>query len=290
MSASAFIEYLVFGITISSLYALVAIGFTLIFSIRGIANLAHGALLMVGGYSVFLLVSSGVPVSIALLVTIPVGFVVAVFLYWVMIKPIETQPLTAMMVTLLLAFLMEEFVRIFISDSTRTVPPIIGGVTSIAGAPVTLNMLLAFVISGILVIAVWYFVTRTYTGQAILAVSIDEKGAASVGININHMNILVWGIAGGLAVVAGYFWGSLNTLSPGMGLDPLLSAFVIVVIGGLGSVSGSVVAAYIIGLLETGAAFLIDPGAQGLFSFGVLILVLLFRPQGLFGNRELEFG
>jgi branched-chain amino acid transport system permease protein len=245
---------------------------------------------MVGGYSVFLLVSSGVPVSIALLVTIPVGFVVAVFLYWVMIKPIETQPLTAMMVTLLLAFLMEEFVRIFISDSTRTVPPIIGGVTSIAGAPVTLNMLLAFVISGILVIAVWYFVTRTYTGQAILAVSIDEKGAASVGININHMNILVWGIAGGLAVVAGYFWGSLNTLSPGMGLDPLLSAFVIVVIGGLGSVSGSVVAAYIIGLLETGAAFLIDPGAQGLFSFGVLILVLLFRPQGLFGNRELEFG
>ncbi|WP_255197623.1 branched-chain amino acid ABC transporter permease [Halorarius litoreus] len=289
MAASALIEYLVFGITISSLYALVAIGFTLIFSIRGIANLAHGALLMAGGYSVFLLVSSGVPVTLALLITIPIGFLIAVVLYRGMVKPIENQPLTAMMVTLLIAFLAEEFVRNFISDSTRTVPPIIEGVTAIAGTPITYNRILAFVVSVVLVVGVWYFVTRTYTGQAILAVSIDEKGAASAGINIDRTNLLVWGIAGALAVVAGYFWGSLNTLAPGMGLDPLLSAFVIVVIGGLGSVSGSVLAAYIIGLLETSAAFLIDPGAQGLFSFGVLILVLLFRPQGLFGNRSLEF-
>lgn len=253
--------------------------------------MSHGALLMIGGYSVFLLGTYlHLPVLLALILSVPLGFIVSAALYRFLVRPIEDQPLTAMMVTLLLAFLLEEFVRLYISDSTRTIPPIVEGLITVLGTPLPLNRILTFFVSGVLVLGVWYFVTRTYVGQAIIAVSIDEKGAATAGIDIDRVNILVWGIAGGLAVVAGYFWGSLNTLSPAMGFDPLLSAFVIVVIGGLGSVSGSVIAAYLIGLLETAAAFLVDPGAQGLFSFGILILVLLYRPEGLFGKRKMELG
>lgn len=283
------IEILVFGASISALYVLIAIGFTLIFSIGGIANLTHGALLMLGAYIVFLLVGRGIVPLIGVLVAVGLVAVFAIGVYRFSVRPVEDEPLTALMVTLLLAFLMEEFIGIFITREPRSLPALVAGNVDILGVTLPYNRVIAFVVSWIAVFGVWYFVTRTPTGQAVLAASIDEKGAASVGINVSHINFVVWGIAGGLAALAGYFFGSFTSLSPHMGFDPLLTAFVIVVIGGLGSISGSVAAAYLIGFLETAAVFLIDPGAQGLFSFGILILIMLTRPEGLFGKRELDF-
>lgn len=281
-------DFLVFGLSIGALYALVAIGFTLIFSIRGIANLAHGALLMLGAYAIAALAGQGVPISIALPLSFAIVFVVSVAFYWLFVRPVEGQPLTALIVTLLLALLFTELVRNLATGRSRSIAPLVNGSLDIAGATLPLNRIAAFVVSWVLIILVWYLVTRTYTGQAIIATSIDEKGAASMGISIDRVNILVWGLAGGLAAVAGYFWGSFVSVSPDMGLQLLLTAFVIVVVGGLGSVRGSLVAAYIIGMVETGTSLLIGPGARGLFSFALLILILLVRPEGLFGNRKIE--
>lgn len=287
---SAISEILVFGFSISALYMLMAIGFTMIFSIGGIANLAHGAFIMLGAYVVFLLVGQGLPVALTVPIAVGFTFVAAVLLYRIFFYPIREEPLTALMVTLLVALILEELVGIFITHETRSVPAIVSGVTDVFGIPVPHNRILAFVVSWILVVGVWYFVTRTVRGKAILAVSIDRKGAESLGIDANRADYLVWGIAGGLAAFAGYFWGSFTRLQPTMGFDPLLTAFVIVVIGGLGSIKGSVFAAYIVGLLETSAVVLLGSGVQSLFSFGVLILFLLYRPEGLFPQRDLEFG
>jgi len=281
-------DFFVFGLSIGALYALVAIGFTLIFSIRGIANLAHGALLMLGAYAIFLLVGQGVPVAIALVLSFALVFVVSVVFYWLFVRPVEDQPLTALIVTLLLALLFTEIVRNVATGRSRSIPPLIEGNMSVFGSTLPFNRIAAFVVSWVLIVAVWYLVTRTYTGQAIIATSIDEKGAASVGVSIDRVNVLVWGLAGGLAAVAGYFWGSFVSVSPAVGLQLLLTAFVIVVVGGLGSVKGSLVAAYLIGMVETGTALYIGPGARGLFSFALLILILLVRPEGLFGSRKLE--
>jgi len=279
---------IVFGASRSALYMLVAIGFTMIFSIGGIANLAHGAFLMAGAYIVFLLVGAGVLVFPSLIVSIALVAVGALVLYYLFFRPIEEQHLTALIVTLLVGLIVEELVGIFITHESRSIPPIIEGVFRIGGAPVPYNRALAFGISWLCVAGVWYFVTRTQVGRAVLATSIDKKGATSLGINATYMEFIVWGIAGGLAAIAGYFWGSFSTITPAMGFNPMLIGFVIVVIGGLGSITGAAIAAYIVGVLETSAALLIDPGAQGLFSFGILILVLLYRPEGLFGKRDLS--
>lgn len=290
VSASIILQILVFGLSLSALYALMAIGLTLIFSIGGIANLAHGAFLLLSGYTVFLLVNRGAPPLIALLVAIGVVAVFSVLLFRVFIDPVMHEPLTAINVALIVAIILEELAGIFVSHQPRTIPPIVSGTTTVAGISIPTNRILAFVLSWLLVIGVWYFVTRTVTGQAILAMSMDKKGAAIIGMNTNRLETTVWAIAGVLAACAGYFIGSFQTISPMMGFEPLILSLVIVVLGGLGSITGSIIAAYIIGMLETAVALMIDPAAQGLLSLVLLILVMLFSPSGLMGSRELHLG
>jgi branched-chain amino acid transport system permease protein len=286
---SAIQNIVVTGAALSALYVLIAIGFTLIFSIGGIVNLAHGAFIMLGAYGVFFMVGGGVPLTPSVVISAGFVFVVAILLFRVFFEPIREEPLTALMVTLLVAFIIEELVGIFVTHETRSVPSILSGIVQPLGVTIPLNRVLAFFVSWVLIVGLWYFVNRTQFGQAMLAVSIDRKGAASLGIDVTRIDYAVWGIAGTLAAISGYFLGAFTGLNPQMGFDPLLIAFVIVVIGGLGSITGSLVAAYIVGLLETAAAFLIAPSAQGLFSFGLLILFMLYRPEGLFGKREVEF-
>lgn len=286
---AVYVDILVFGVSLSALYALVAIGFTLIFSIGGIANLAHGAFLMLGAYIVALFVSQSAPTALALILSAGLVGVGAIVFYKIFVQPVEAQPMSALIVTLLLGIIVEEGVGILTNFQTKSVPNILSGTVDIFNTTLPLNRVLTFVISWVIVIGIWYFVRRTRLGQAILAASIDRKGAASIGIDIDRATYAVWALASGIAAVSGYFFGSFTNLTPTMGFDPLLTGFVIVVVGGLGSITGSVLAAYLIGMLETSAAFLIDPGAQGLFSFGILILIMLYRPEGLLGNRELHF-
>jgi branched-chain amino acid transport system permease protein len=282
-------DILIFGVSLSALYVLIAIGFTLIFSIGGIANLAHGVFLMLGAYIVALLAGQGSATALALLISALVVGVAAVPFYRIFVRPVENEPLTALIVTLLAGLAIEESVGIITDHQRKSVEPILSGTIDLFGTKVPMNRVLAFAVSWLIILGVFYLVTQSRLGRGILAASIDEKGAASVGINIDRVTYMVWALASGIAAVSGYFFGSFTELTPTMGFDPLLTGFVIVVIGGLGSISGSVVAAYLIGMLETIAAFVIDPAAQGLFSFGILLVILLYRPEGLLGKRELEF-
>lgn len=150
------------------------------------------------------------------------------------------------------------------------------------------NLLVVFVVSWLLIGGLFAFVNYTKTGKAILATSMSLRGAALVGIESDRINLYTWAIAGLLAGIAGLFLGSYQTANWAMGREPLILSFSIVVLGGLGSIRGSLVAAYVIGFLEVITTSAIDPRLSGLAGLLVLVVVLLVRPEGLFGRELAE--
>ena len=292
-----FLNWVVF----SALYALTAIGFTLIFGVGGVLNLAHGASITMGAFLTlawYRSVSGWLPDTAALLVVFVAGLlVVAVFnlvLYLVFVRGLERVyetaeqvSLTVMVVTLIAALVVEETTRLQFGTQARSVPDFVGG--TVPGTNVEMNLLVGFVVSWLVIGGLFLFLDRSRLGKALVAASMSRRGAEIVGVDIRRLYLLTWVIAGVLAGIAGVFLGSFQGASPTMGRSPLVISFAIVVLGGLGSVKGSVIAAYAIGLLEIGTTTFIDPSATGLTAFLVIVLVLLVRPSGLYG-RELQVG
>ena len=278
----------IYGATTSALYALLAIGLALIFSTAGVLNFAHGGFLTLGAYAVFLLGSMDLPIYVAFLgsMLLTAGF--AVVLYLTMVRPVEEDPFIYVIGLLVVTFIMEELIVHFVAEQSRSVPHLIAGNVTVLSVTITWGRVLSFVLSWAFIIGVWYFAFRTTTGQSVMAMSMDEKGAATIGIDTSRLKLLVWGISGALAGIAGYFFGALTNLTPHMGFDPLMIGLVIIVVGGMGSIKGALIAAYLIGILEQATVFLIDPAAYGIVSLSVVAVVLLVRPKGLFQVRELD--
>lgn len=278
---------LITGAMVSAVYALVAIGFTMIFGVGGVLNLAHGGLLMIGAY-VFLAATSRVPPVVAFVVSVGVAAVVSYAMYLGLIRYIEEDVVITFLATLLIALLFQELVTMTFSAQPRSLATLVPGTVQIAGTRIRYNQILGFAVSWVAIGALWYYVTRTSSGRAILATSMSERGAMLTGVDISRVRAETWLIAGALAGVGGVFLGSLQTTSPFMWLDPLALAFIIVVIGGVGSIKGSIVGAYLIGYLETLTVSLAGNGVRGVFALVVVALVILFRPQGLYGREFIE--
>ncbi|SDJ84261.1 branched-chain amino acid ABC transporter permease [Natronorubrum texcoconense] len=289
----ALISVLVTGAMISAVYALIAIGFTMIFGVGGVLNLAHGALIMIGAYS-FLVVTSGstlgilsLPTGIGLIVAIAVAAAASYVLYIGLVEHIEENPVITFLATLVVALILSELFVMGFSSSPRTLINLVPGSIHVEqfGVRVTNIEVVGFVVSWIAIGLLWYYVTRTDEGRSILATSMSERGAQLTGVDLPKIKARTWLIAGAFAGLAGVFIGTLQSTSPIMWLDPLALAFIIVVIGGIGSIKGSIVAAYLIGYLETLTVELLGAGFRGTFSLLVLVIVLLVMPQGLFGRE-----
>ena len=278
---------LVTGAMVSAVYALVAIGFTMIFGVGGVLNLAHGGLLMIGAYA-FLAVSGMAPPVVAFVASVVVAAVISYALYLGLIRYLEENVVITFLATLLVALLFQELVTMGFSAQPRSLAALVPGTVQIAGTRIRYNQILGFVVSWVAIGALWYYVTRTRAGRAILATSMSERGAMLTGVDISRVRAETWLIAGALAGVGGVFLGSLQTTSPFMWLDPLALAFIIVVIGGVGSIKGSIVGAYLIGYLETLTVAFAGSGVRGVFALVVVALVILFRPQGLYGREFME--
>jgi len=274
---------------LGALYALIAVGFTLIFGVGGILNLAHGAFLTIGGYIAFYLVDAGQNVALAIPIAAVVAGVAGVALYKGVLKKVSDNPVSVLILSLVAGLLVEQVFLILEGGEPKVLPGIVEGSLAFGGVSVQSNRLLVFIASWVVIGALFYFVNRTKTGQAILATSMSRKGAAIVGIDADRVFTLTWILAAALAGIAGVFLATFQSVNPLMGRNPLLLSFSIVVLGGLGSIRGSIVGAYVISFLDQITVQYIDSQLAGVSGLIVLVAVLILRPEGLFG-RELTEG
>lgn len=276
------------GLLLSGLYALIAVGFTLIFSVGRVLNLAYGAYLMIGAYSYFWLVQLlGAPKPFGMIFALAVGAGVGILKYLLIVKPLKGGHVSVEISTLILAVVIQAGVVLLFNDSAKIMHPIVNGVWRVAGATVTFNILSAALASWIILIGLFVFIRKTHVGRAMQAVSMDIKGAAISGIDPDRINLATWAISGALGAVAGVFFASYTQLNPSMWVAPLIIAVAIVIVGGIGSIVGTLIVAHIIGFLEVISTSLIAAELRGVFTMLLIIVVLVARPQGLFGRGEL---
>lgn len=277
------------AVMISALYALVAIGFTLIFGVGGVLNLAHGATLTIGAFTAYYVTSAlGAGIWLGAVAALVVAGLFSVVLYLGMIRWVQDEPILVMILTLVTSIAIEQFFLVVVGTQPKAIPSLLPGQLTVAGITVQTNQALTFVLSWVLIGALIVAVNYTQTGKAILATSMSTKGAALVGIESDRMYLYTWLLAGALAGIAGVFLASVRTASWTMGRGPLILSFSIVVIGGIGSIRGSVIGAYLIGFLEVFMVSYVDSSLSGLASLVVLVLVLLIKPEGLFGRELAE--
>lgn len=279
---------LIQGIALSGLYALVAVGFTMIFSVGRVLNLAHGAFIMLGGYAYYSAVQVlGVPKVGGFLLAVLSGAAFGMLMYAALVRRLEGNPIAVEISTLILAVVMQALIILIFTPAPKSMWPIVPGVLRYEGVFVSYNILVATAVSWVLLGGLLLFVHRTRLGRAIQAVSMDRKGALIAGIEAQRMNLLTWMISGALGAVAGVFFATYTQLTPGMWVGPLIIAVAVVVVGGIGSIIGSLVVAHLIGFMETITTTLIAAELRGVFTMILIIVVLIVAPQGLFGRREL---
>ena len=287
------------GAVVGVIYALIPVGVTLIFSILKIVNFAHGDLYMLGGYCAYYVIEYlGVPPLGAMVVSMAALFVGAIVLERLMLTPLysdatERKDEYGLIVTFGLAYFLRNSAVIAFGPFPLKPPSFIPGVQRWGNLIVTNDRLVAAGIGILLIAALLYFMKRTIWGQALDAVSQSRDSAAIVGINARRFNSFAFGIGAALAAAAGALVAPIFSLAPDMGVLPNIHAYVIVILGGMGSVSGSIIAGILLGESENlFTAFFPDPTRAFAYTnaFGVLVLMvfLIFRPQGLFGRRHLR--
>jgi len=279
-------EILVYGAVISAIYAMLAVGFTLIFGVARILNLAHGSFYALGAYGVYALTADAhLPLFLAAPVAVLLVALFGVAVERVLVRPLRRSTLAVLMITLAVALMVEQVLLLIFGSEARNVPSMVNATFHVMGADVSGQRLLA--LSGAIVIlsGLWFFMQRTRLGSAILAISQDAEAAQYMGIPSDRIYSLVMGLSAGIAAAAGVLVAPFQTVIPGMGLLPLIKAFAIVVVGGLGSVVGSIVGALLLGYTETIIAFKISIEWSQIVSVAAVLLTLILRPAGFFGKR-----
>jgi len=284
-------QIILFAILKSSLYALVALGFTLIFGVGGVLNLAHGAFLMTSAYLSYVAFALlGLPLQLALALGVLTTALVAAGLYRGVVRRVQHLPLLTLILTLAITLALQELTAIAFGVEAISLPPPVAGMSVVMGVRVENVQLMAFVVSWLALGCFWWFLERTRYGKAVRATAMDRRGAELVGIPIERVHTLTWAISGALAGLAGIFFSYPGGMDPRMWVDPLIISFAIVILGGLGSLIGSLIAAYFVGFVETFTFYApqlaIPLGAAwvGVPSLLLTVIILIIRPQGLLGR------
>jgi branched-chain amino acid transport system permease protein len=287
------------GILIGGVLGLVAMGLTLIFGVLDIINFAHGALMTVGMYITFVMFDRfGVDPYVSILITMPSLFVIGVAIHRFIIHPARNAPAhNQLLLTLGVALFIQNLMLVIFTGTPRSIrleygrgPTAIGPLTidfplRLLGTTITLNKLAAFIFALLLTGALYLLLQRTDLGKAIRATAQDREGAALVGINIDFINLLTFGL--GSACVG----AAASLVLPFLFVDPVagegfnITAFVIVVLGGMGSIPGALLGGLIVGLTQEMAVVFLPSSTKLIGVFVVFVLVLFFRPQGLLGSN-----
>ncbi|MFC0241416.1 branched-chain amino acid ABC transporter permease [Rhodopseudomonas telluris] len=288
------LQILIDGFAISALYALGATGFTLIFGVSGVLNLSHGAIMVAAAVAAWAASSTfGVGNYLGALIGVATALVAALLTYFAVVQPIqrsrrianEEKEIFVLTGTLLWGIMIQEAIAYFFTNNAKTVLPIVQGVVEIFGVRTPRNEIFTALVCCLVIAMLWLLVNRTKMGKAVLAASMNPRGVTLLGLELTNIYVVVWAIYGVLAGIAGVLLGMFLGVSS-YSVGPLTaSAFSIVVLGGLGSVSGSLIAAFVVGYLETFTAYMISPAYRSIPALLLLVIVMYLRPQGLLGRR-----
>ncbi len=269
-----------------STYALLAIGFSLIFGVARIVNIAHTAFYMVASYGIYLIAQKlGYHPIVGMLVTIPLVTLLGLICYKVFIDPIREHEAVVLIGTIALAIALQEIMLLVFTGDYLSVPALIQGYFSIFGVKVFYQQLLTFVAALVVLGVLRLLLMNTKLGLAIRSTAQDREVANLMGMNESRVAMVTMCISVALAGFTGAVVVPLTIVNPFMWMHPLIMMMAVVVLGGLGSIKGSFFAAYILGFAESLVVFLAPMGAylKGSVALSVMILVLLIRPEGLFG-------
>jgi branched-chain amino acid transport system permease protein len=281
-------QVIIQGFLLSGLYALIAVGFTMIFSVGRVLNLAYGVYIMLGGYVYYVAVQIlSLPKFPSFLLAGLAGIVFGVLTYLVLVKRFEKDPIAVEISTLILAVVMQAVIVLIFSTAPRSMWPLIPGRFEVFGVSILKNILFATAVSWVVLGSLMVFIHKTHIGRAIRAVSMDAKGAAVSGIDPHRINLVTWALSGVLGAIAGVFFATYTQLDPGMWVFPLITAVAVVIVGGIGSIIGSLIAAHIIGFMEVATTTWISADLRGVFTMALIIVVLVVAPKGLLGKAEL---
>jgi len=276
-------------------FAILAVGFSLIFGVARVLNMAHTAFFALAAFGTFYLLSSVVGLELAvapaiIIVIIIVGLL-GMLAYKLVINPVREHHAAVLLITIALAMIAEQVLVWRFGGQNRTIRFLVPGTVDIFGMTIANQNLLTLGVVAATIVAVWLILSKTKLGIAIRAVANDTEIAGLMGISASRVLMITMGIATALAAIAGVVMAPLTTIEPGMWAPPLMTVMVVVIIGGLGSIKGSIIGAFILGLVS--AVSVIDPLAllrgggaylNMTFTLAAMVIVLIVRPSGLFGT------
>lgn len=291
----SFVTYLINGISLGSVYAIIALGYTMVYGIAKMLNFAHGDVIMIGGYMVFIIVSTlGLPPILGILVSVAVCTVLGIVIEKTAYRPLRNaaSPLAVLITAIGVSYLLQNIALLVFGADTKSFTSIVtlepvqfmdGQLTVSGETIVTIGACI------IIMIALTLFVNKSKAGQAMLAVSEDKGAAQLMGINVNGTIALTFAIGSALAAIAGMLLCSAYpSLTPYTGAMPGIKAFVAAVFGGIGSIPGAMIGGILLGIIEVfGKAYISSQMADAIV-FGVLVVVLLVKPTGILGKNIQE--
>lgn len=281
-----FVSILINSLVSGGMFAILAVGFSLVFGVAKILNMAHTAFYMVSVFLVFITVKIlGLPLPVAAIFSIIIPVFLGIGCYKLCFDRVKVHQTAVMIISVAIAILFQEVFLITLTGSFRRVPPFIPGFVKIAGVPVLKQHFFTAAASLLTLIGLWLLLSKTRLGKAIRAVEQDIEIANLFGINVSRISMVVMGISTFLAGVAGLVIAPVVVVHPLMWTSPLVIVLAAVVLGGMGSIKGSVIAAYILGFAENLVVFLVPGGSflRGAVSLTIMVAVLLVRPEGLWG-------
>ena len=287
----SFLSYLISGISLGSIYAIIALGYTMVYGIARMLNFAHGDIIMVGGFAIFTMVSTlGLAPMVGILTAIVVCTVLGVTIEFVAYRPLRGASSLAVLITAIgVSYLLQNLALLIFGSNARqftsvvTVPglKLAGGRLSISGETIVTIVVCIVIMAGLT-----GFINKTKVGQAMLAVSEDRGAATLMGINVNRTIAITFAIGSALAAIAGaLLCSTYPSLTPYTGSMPGIKAFVAAVFGGIGSIPGALIGGIILGVVENLSKAYISSQLSDAIVWSLLIIILLVRPTGILGKK-----
>jgi branched-chain amino acid ABC superfamily ATP binding cassette transporter, membrane protein len=279
------------GLNIGSIYALIALGYTMVYGIAKLINFAHGDVIMVGAYISFISMKFGLPWWLAVVISIVVCAVLGVVMEKVAYKPLRNASRISLLITAIgISYLLQNLFQLIFGANPQpyhafiTLPAL-----NLGGISIQANYYITFSVSVVLMILLTLFVNKTTMGKAMRAVSEDEGAAKLMGINVDTTISLTFAIGCALAAIAGILYANCYPMiNPTLGSLPGIKAFIAAVLGGIGSIPGAVIGAFILGMVEAMTKAYISSQLTDTIVFAILILMLVFKPAGILGKNVKE--